>query len=299
MFKLFVFSSLAIGQMAFAYQPTGQEECIKVANMTASDFAFNNPQPAPAYIGSDGKTVITDKSRIVRQSLENGVETIAYKTKESLYSVNSQNPETEEVEKTLSIERDSSGKLLATTKSSQIANQLKRQKEWAKIGHSMIVVKSTESHFDQSGKDCKLSQIISNELLQDKAEKIVTYDKNFCDTLAPLVKKIGSQNANQCANLIATASLAFESRNKELSKERKSMRNVDYFGENSSFNYSKNFNLSMAIQSCAVADAQMWGFGMNMYSGGMTGSYYPYPTAPSQNAKQKDITKANHETGKE
>lgn len=247
-------------------------KCIIAANQQLMDFGMGyDPDGAPLYLDSNGKTVVQNQSNIVKRTLENGVETITYKTKTPKFEIQSMGKPTEfeTVERTIVISRDGSGRLTKIAKHQDTASQIKIQKNLAKSGiHGFPILKSSETEFTYSGDECSLNQSLGLEMENEKSkiEKKVYYDKKFCDQLAPTVKQMGLQNASQCAGLIGQAQMAFEARNEELKKEGKSMKELNPFGKSSSRAiYDSNvFNIGMVIQSCALADEMVWGTGVGM-----------------------------------
>lgn len=73
------------------------------------------------------------------------------------------------------------------------------------------------------------------------------------------------------------------------------MKEYNYFGQSPSSekNYSNTFSLGMAIQSCALADGMLWGYGIGMgvlmgYGMGGYGMYVGgVGSSPSNAAKTK------------
>lgn len=274
MFKT-VFVGLAIyGSVAYSDSEVFKmpSKCIMSANQHLMDYGMGiDPDGASLYIDIDGKTVFPNQNNIVKRNLEGGVETITYKTKQPKYGgyMYGQNIDYETVEKTVKITRDGNGRLTGISKSFDTAFQAKMSAQASKSGYrGFPIIKSFDSDFTYKDGECSLNQTIGMEMetANSKAEKKVYFDKKFCDQLAPTVKQIGAQNAGQCAGLINQAQMAFDSRNKELSGEGKSFKEYNYIGQNPSpeKNYSTIFNLGMAIQSCAVADGMLWGYGMGM-----------------------------------
>ncbi len=291
--NMFLIWILAFGSSSAFSQDGGfkmPSKCIMSANQQLMDYGMGyDPDGSSLYFDTNGKTVLPNQDKIVKRNLENGVETITYKTKQPKFGgyMMGQPIEYETVERTVVITRDSKGRLTGISKQYDTTSQIKMSNDVAKSGYKRFpIVKSVDSEFSYNGDECSLNQTIGLEMENEKskAEKKVYYDKKFCDQLAPMVKQIGSQNAGQCAGLISQAQMAFESRNKDLAKEGKAMKEYNYFGQSPSSekNYSNTFNLGMAIQSCALADGMLWGYGMGMgvpmgygmgmYGGGIGGS---------------------------
>ena len=277
-------------------------KCIMSANQQLMDYGMGyDPDGSSLYFDTNGKTVLPNQDKIVKRTLENGVETITYKTKQPKSGgyMMGQPIEYETVERTVVITRDANGRLTNVSKQYDTASQIKMSNDVAKSGSKGFpIVKSFENEFTYNGDECSLNQTIGLEMENEKskAEKKVYYDKKFCDQLAPTVKQIGSQNAGQCAGLISQAQMAFESRNKDLSKEGKAMKEYNYFGQSPSSekNYSNTFSLGMAIQSCALADGMLWGYGMGMgvpmgYGMGMYGGIGSPVAKPAKSEEAKGV----------
>jgi hypothetical protein len=213
-------------------------------------------------IDSNGKTVIPANAK---RTLENGVETITYKVLNG----------TDNVTNTVVITRDQSGKLVSVARQYDMAYQVKTRKMYNISSTDSPLVKSAQSDFAYSGDECSVNQTMALEMENEKSkevEKKVYYDKKFCDQLAPTISRIGAQNATQCGSLIDQAKVAFDSRNKDLASEGKSLKTFSYFGEtpSSQKTYATTFNLGMAIQSCVLMNGAPLGMmgGMVGFAGG-------------------------------
>lgn len=276
-----MFEFLLSGIFLISFQAFGATEikipskCILTTNQQFMDYGMGyDPDGVALYLDADGKTVMPNADRIVKRNLQNGIETITYKTKQAksggyLYG---QKAEFETVEKTVVITRDTNGRLVGVSKKYDTAFQAKLSGEITKKGFKALpIIKSIDTNFVYSGDDCALDQKIGVELENEKSkeEKKVYFDKKFCDKLAPLVKQMGSQNAAQCAGLISSAQMAFNSRNEELVKEGKAFKQISYFGQSESRNkdLTSVFEIGSSIQACAMSDFTLYGYGM--------GSGYP------------------------
>lgn len=274
MLIVFIIGLLFTGISAFSADGSYEmpSKCVMAANQHLMDHGMGyDPDGTSLYFDMNGKTVLHNKDKIAKRTIKNGIETITYTTKQPKFAgyMMGQQIEYEIVERTIVISRDSSGRLTNVLKQYDTASQIKMVNPFKKLGSkSFPIIKSIESEFSYNGDECSLNQTIGLEMENEnsKAEKKVYYDKKFCDQLAPTVKEIGSKNAGQCAGLITQAQMAFENRNKDLAKEGKAMKDYNYIAQNHSSekNYSNTFNLGMAIQSCALADGMLWGYGVGM-----------------------------------
>ncbi len=255
------------------------KECVMVANQGLQDYGYGgfDPDGVALYFDNDGKTTILDQNKIVSRKNENGVETITYKSKRQNIAAYPK-VEFETVNKTVVIKRDSAGKMIGFSKVFDIKEQVENVKAMKKQFANNVVgtnlVKSVDNEFINSDDDCYLNQTISLEMKDEnsKEEKSVSFDKKFCDSLAPIINNMGKQNAAQCGNLIASAQMNFNTRRANLAKEDKDLKlNTNYFGYGQSAagdSTGSVFSISAAIQSCLPMQA---GFGMTGY--GYTGNY--------------------------
>ena len=253
----FLLSSLAYSDSGLPYP----SECIKQANNQVLDF---NSLDRPIYFDSNGKVTVPNPDKIVKRNTKDGVETITYRTTQIKggYVVNNK-PEYETVEKTIVITRNSQGNLVGITKELDLEQQSKINKGLKKNGWMTLpIVKSIDNDFVYKNGNCFLNQEIGLELKDEKAkaEKKVYYDKKFCDQLALTVKRMGVQNAGLCVGLINQAQFAYDSRNKELAKEGKALKDYSYIGTKKEMSSSGAFNIGVAIQSCSIPDI-WWGPG--------------------------------------
>ncbi|HEX7675617.1 MAG TPA: hypothetical protein VF412_15685 [Bdellovibrio sp.] len=272
---ILLFASIAASA---ATDPNKNFGCQAKINGAAMDmFAGMDPDGSAFYISPDGKTQVTDPNRVVSRETQGDVETIVYKTKEPRYSADGKMV-MEVVKHTIQITRQN-GKITSVNKLWDVNKQAAARDSFAKscpncMANQMPLVKSMESTFTYDGDNCSVNQDVTYQMkdANSQAEAKVTYDKKFCDSLGPILKQMGAQNAAQCANLFAMAQASFESREKELKAEKKSFQN-GYFGIYSGTNPGKvnadaNFDLGSKIAMCSMAD----GWGMGMYGGiGMPG----------------------------
>lgn len=259
-----------------ATDPNKNFACQAKINGAAMDmFAGMDPDGSAFYISPDGKTQVTDPSRVVSRQTQGDVETIVYKTKEPRMGTDGKMV-MEVVKHTIQITRQG-GKITSVNKLWDVNQQLSSRDAMAKACpdcSTMPLVKSMESTFNYDGDNCSVNQDVTYQMkdANSPVEAKVTYDKKFCDSLGPVLKQMGAQNAAQCANLFAIAQANFENREKELKTEKKSFQS-GYFGMSSEKNPGKvntnaNFDLGSKIAMCSMAD----GWGMGMYGGiGMPG----------------------------
>lgn len=272
-------------------------ECQMKLNQAAMDmYAGMDPDGAAFTFGQDGKTQVMDSNRIISRANNGNVETITYKTKELRYDSTGK-PMYETVKRTVEVKRDG-GKIVSVNKLYDVNQQVSDRKAFEKsckdchLMGSFPLMKSTETTFAYDGKNgCAINQ---NVILQMKDEKAqadakVTYDKKFCESLSPIMKQMGAQNAAQCGGLLSMAESYYNQRSAELKKEGKSF--VDYsYGSDQKQNkngISTNFNISTQIAMCASAEnpAMMGPYGTMgmgsglMMGGGMMGMAAPVPAA--------------------
>ncbi|WP_374076439.1 hypothetical protein [Bdellovibrio bacteriovorus] len=258
------------------------DKCTIAANYAAMDFGGIGVDPDGTSItfDSSGATQISRPENIVSRVNKDGVETIIYKTRQIKMDGSwkpGQNYEYETVQRTIVVKREN-GKIVSVGKEMDIPAQVKMRKQFEKSGFAgkFPYTKSFETNFSHNGSNCNINQTLTYEMADEKAkvEGKVNYDKEFCDKLAPIVNRMGSQNASQCVGLIGQAQFAFDQRNKELQKEGKSFKTFDYLGKKEKDPYA-NMNIGMMIQSCAMADFQggPWGMpgGLMAAGGGMIG----------------------------
>ncbi|MEK2647256.1 hypothetical protein [Bdellovibrio sp. BCCA] len=277
--SLILMTSSAYAAMPY---PGMADKCTLAANAAVMDFGGMGVDPDGAAISFDpnGTTQIARPENIVSRENKNGVETITYKTRQVKMGAvwkPGQPFEYETVQKTVTIKREN-GKIVSVNKDMDIPGQIKMRKQWEKNGFkgNFPYTKSMETTFAHNGSDCEINQTLSYQMADEKAkvEGKVMYDKEFCDKLAPIVKRMGSQNASQCVGLISSAQMTFEQRNKELKKDNKSFAILDWPGKKHA-DPMANLDVGMFIQSCAMADMNgmgPWGMpGGLMASGGMMG----------------------------
>ena len=267
--KIILAAILCIGTSAKAQEFKMPSKCVMTANQQLMDYSLGfDADGAALYFDQDGKTVILDKARVVSKTEDAGVETIRYKAKQAKWDGKPNSFET--VEKTLVVARDSEGRLKNITKVFDLAPQIEVQKMYAGkdyMGEAMPLIKSLDNSFSYNGDECFLLQSVGIELKNEKAkpEKKVYFDKKFCDSVGYTMKQMGYQNVSMCSGLISQANMAFENRNKELSAEGKSLKEYNYFNQKpGELNYSNIFNVSMAIQTCAISEGMLLGGGMGM-----------------------------------
>lgn len=281
---------LFFGNAVLAEELKLPSKCVNWANSQVTDPAFGfDPDGNSFFFDASGRTNILNQDKIVRRVLEGNTEEIVYKTKTAKYEPGSPKPEFEVVERSIQVTRDASGRLVNVTKAYDVAPQFKFQKEALQSGYRAgSVIKSMRYEFSGEGNDCALNQIVASELENEKSapEQKILFDKKFCDQLAPIIRQIGMQNAQQCATLLNTAHLAMDMRNRELAKEGKSLKVQDQFGRSTKFAKSATtvFNLGAAIQSCQSGEGTglgYGGYGMSPYGYGMPiGGASPH-TAPA------------------
>lgn len=281
MFKV-VFGFVLMTSAAHATTPMPMvDKCTVAANHAAMDLGGMGADPDGTSItfDSSGATQVTRPENIVSRVNKDGVETITYKTRQIKMDGSwkpGQNYEYETVQRTIVVKREN-GKIVSVSKDLDMANQIKMRKQLDKVGYAGKIpyTKSFETTFAHNGSDCAINQNLTYEMADEKAkvEGKVYYDKAFCDKLAPIVNRMGSQNASQCVGLIGQAQFTFSERNKELQKEGKSFRTFDFMGKKERDPYA-DMNVGMMIQSCAMADFQggPWGMpGTGLMMGGMMG----------------------------
>jgi hypothetical protein len=283
MIKILLVGVMFYGSIAFSdsKEIVMPSKCVISANHMLIDFGMgSSPENPPSvYLDPSGKTVIANQDNIVKRKIENGVETITYKVKQPNFRgyKSGQPIQYEVVERTVTIRRDKSGRLIGASKLVDLEPQIQMSKEAASNGGSKFpILKSFDNEYTYRDGDCAVDQSLGLEMesADSKVEKKVYYDKQYCDTLAPTLKQMGTQNAAMCGNLINQAQAAFDARNKGLKKENKSFKMFNYFGQtpDPESNYSTTFNISMAIQSCTMADSILWGGGFGMgFPGGSGG----------------------------
>lgn len=283
-------SLLLLPARAVQAQVPMPSQCVVAANQQLMDYGMGfDPDGTALYFDVNGKTVIANQDKIVRRNIENGSETITYKSKQarpSSYMLG--HPiEFEMVEKTIVVSRDSSGRMTDISKVYDTASQEKLMNDMAKANPALSAsgrpptIKSVTSSFTYSGDHCALDQRVGVEKQGEKEEKKVYFDKKFCDKLAPAIRSIGAQNAAQCAGVLTQAQIAFDGRNQELAKEGKAMKEYSFYGQSPATNernYASAFNLSSAIQSCSLAEGMSAGYGM------LTGVPYAYGSQTTSQA---------------
>ena len=252
------------------------KECVMVANQGLQDYGYGgfDVDGVALYFDNDGKTTILDQNKIVSRKTENGEETITYKTKK-IKAGSFEKVEFESVNRTIVIKRDSTGEMIGFTKVFDIKEQVENIKAMKKQFNDNLVgakiIKSVNNEFINSDDDCYLNQTVTLEMKDEKSkeEKSVSFDKKFCDSLAPIINNMGKQNAAQCGNLIASAQMNFNTRRETLAKEDKNLKlNTHYFGYGQATtgdSAGNVFSISAAIQSCLPMQS---GFGMQGYPGG-------------------------------
>lgn len=253
----------------------GQSPCIYKANFHVADGYYGadkagNYQSPALFFDWGGNTQIVDKSRIISQETKDGVETITYKVKEPRIKFINGKDVTEyvEVRKTIHVTRKN-GQLASIVTDHDMAAQRKQQEEWAKNSKvkmtEMPVSKSHETRFIGAGDDCKIEQV--THWMDDKgqAKGSVFYDKKACDSLAPLMKKMGNQSATECGNLMMRAAGVMDIRRGELKGENKEL-NPTYVTSAQKPDLNSTFEISKFIAACASEGLPMGMFpGMGMY----------------------------------
>lgn len=295
MFKLAVSLVLMAGTAhATMPFPGMANSCTMAANAATMDYTMLGSDPDGTSITFDekGATQISRPENIVSRSNKDGVETITYKTRQIKMDGTwkpGQPYEYETVQRTITIKRDN-GKIVSVNKDMDLASQVRMRKLWEKNGFkgNYPFTKSMETTFSHNGSNCDINQTLTYEMANEnaKVEGKVVYDKQFCDKLAPMVKRMGSQNASQCVGLIAQAQFAFDQRNKELQKDGRSFKLLDFPGKKAG-DPSANMDIGMFISSCAMAEGGPWGLpgtGL-MPGGGMMGMVMGgiAPEAPKAN----------------
>ncbi|GIL18094.1 MAG: hypothetical protein BroJett040_18450 [Oligoflexia bacterium] len=272
----YIFMFTVIGFVAQANATyLSSSACIAQANMHVTDTYHGAGKDGkyllPAlFFDWSGNTQISDKSRIVSQETKDGVETITYKVKEPRMKLVEGKYVTEivEVRKTIHVTRKN-GQLASIVSDFDMAAQKKQQEEWAKNSKAklgeMPVSKSYETRFTGTGEDCKTEQI--THWMDDKgqAKGNVFYDKKACDSLAPLMKKMGHQNASECGNLMMQAAGIMDIRRGELKSENKEL-NPSYVTTVQKPDLNSTFEISNFVTACASEGLPMGMFpGMGMY----------------------------------
>jgi hypothetical protein len=250
---IFLLGSSAYSNPKFDGSYVNPSECIILANQQLSDMGMGTGvfYPPPLSFDTNGKIIISDKSRIVKRVLKDGSETITYKTKMS----GPYGGDGNEVEKTIVITRNDGGKLTSIFKLYDKNNP---------------IASSFQQDFSYKGNECSLNQNFITKDKNGNLEKKVIFDKKFCDQLAPIMKQMGAQNAAMCGNLIVQAQGAYNTRNDELAKEGKSFQS--YYKSSKAKDFISPFNVGTAVQSCTYVGGMGpfgmgGGYGMNPYGG--------------------------------
>ncbi|QDK36286.1 hypothetical protein [Bdellovibrio sp. NC01] len=252
-------------------------ECNMKQNQAAMDmYAGMDPDGAAFVFGGDGKTQVLDSGRVISRATNGDTETITYKTKELRYDSTGKTMY-ETVKRTVQVKREG-GKIVSVSKLYDVAQQAADQASFAKACKDCQnfgkwpLMKSAETTFAYDGKNgCAINQNVVLQMKDEKAspEAKVTFDKKFCDSLGPVMKQMGSQNAAQCGNLLSMAEGYFSQRSGELKKEGKSFYDYSFPGaDQKNKSPFSNSNISMQIAMCASAENPVMTGGMGVYPGG-------------------------------
>ncbi|WP_413569112.1 hypothetical protein ACLWBD_17430 [Bdellovibrio sp. HCB117] len=243
------------------------DKCVMAANGAVQDFTYGmDADGASLYFDANGATQVLRPENVVSRSNKDGVETIVYKTKQMKMGTGMGKPEFETVQRVIHVKRQD-GKIVSVNKEFDITEQKKYREEAKKNGWNLPITKATETAFERKGSECDIKQSLMYQMPDDKkVEAKVTYDKDFCSKIEPMMKQIGSQNASQCVGLIASAQMAFDQRKKELAKEGKSFATFEWAGKPKQ-EIGGNMDVSGFITACAMG-GQMYP-GMGIYGGGM------------------------------
>lgn len=241
-------------------------DCQMKLNQAAMDlYAGMDVDGAAFTFSQDGKIQVVDSNRIVSRANNGNVETITYKTKELRIDSTGKSI-FETVKRTVEVKRED-GKVVSVNKLYDLNQQIANKKSFEKVCKDCTanypLMKSAETTFAYDGRNgCAINQ---NVILQMKDEKAqvdakVTYDKKFCESLNPIMKQMGAQNAAQCGGLLARAESYFNQRTAELKKEGKSFVEynsyyTDQKKNNNTNGISTNFNIAAQIGMCASAES--------------------------------------------
>ncbi|WP_291516582.1 hypothetical protein [Bdellovibrio sp. ArHS] len=277
------------------------DKCVLAANGTVQDATYGmDPDGASLFFDANGATQILRPENIVSRSNKEGLETIVYKTKQIKMIAGSGKPEFETVQRVIHVKRQD-GKIISVKKEFDLTEQRKMRDLAKKSGWNYPVTKAAETSFERNGSDCDIKQSLMYQMPDDtKVEAKVTYDKDFCAKIEPMMKQIGSQNASQCVGLISSAQMAFEQRKKELAKEGKSFVTFEWEGKPKQ-EIGGSMDVSGFITACAMGGQMVPGMGVSfgmgmMVSGGsmmgqagamMTGG----PSIPAPKEKKSNGTK--------
>ena len=277
--KVFFLILMSASTAAVASTPVDlsrSNACVyKMAN-AGSAYGIFEGNTGAFYVSPEGKTEVLDQKRIVSRENKDGVETIVYKAQEPRLDKEGRQFVMETVKRTVQIKREN-GKVVSINKLWDVQKQIQDIKNaranCPKCLESSSYVKSMESTFSHDGNNCDVNQetIYLVKDANSEAEAKLTYDKKLCDTLAPMVQKMGSQNAAQCGDLLLKARFAYDKRAKELEKDNKSFFSMSQKIKNG--NDLSLLDLSGKIAACTLQGMPAeYGMGFSGY-GGVSGGY--------------------------
>jgi hypothetical protein len=253
-----MFSAFPLFVSAF-YGFGSSYDCATKLNELGMDmFNGSDKDGSPFMFDQDQKTIIQNRSKIVSQKTENGVETIVYKTTVPKYENGKVNGE-EQITKTVKIQRDGTGKVISAEKFDDFAYN---ERTFGQSKIQMPLIKSNGLKLTKDGENCALDQMFYSSSMSKEGETktYVTYDKKICDPLLPLIKSIGPANAAQCSNLVAMAQNSIKNRNEELASEGKVVGWSSQENDSPS-DMNKNFTLSSIIGACISSVQSPFGYG--------------------------------------
>jgi|GEM_PF-5604449 len=269
---------LVISLMALSFSAMAFAGDNSICNADASGIVIMGSAYA-VTIDQSGHEKILDPSKIVSNTTSGNTQTIVTKSKD--YNG-------KDVQMTVILQKENG-----------LVTSVKTVYNGFKVGNTEY--KGVEHNFsvDKSG-DCQIDQQSMRISKQGKETGLVSYDRQFCEKLAPYMKQMGTSNVGLCSGVMLAAQNAFEARQGQLKKENKDMSTIHYGGSEIT-NGNGVMNLAVAIQSCGVPDVykQMlqnpyMHAGMGMMGGGLMaggGYYYNYPssqpttTVPASGAK--------------
>ncbi|GEM_PF-1848162 len=249
---------MGVGGMFYPFKHSSEMTCEEAINslngVSAANLSGLSDFQAP-FVMKDGKIKVTDDKAIFKSTKKQ--DRVSFTV--PMFTMNGLEYAPVDL-----IIKKADGKLISATFGMTEEEQRKRIEIAKKAGQtSFEYIQTNEYLFENKGGNCRLSQVGAKNSPIDKtkgtAATSVFYDRKYCENIDPILKRLGTNNVAECANLFGQAERSFTARSTELAKENKTL-----WGFAPPSGSGGAFNLIYLINLCST---------LSMPGSGMFGGY--------------------------